>query len=84
MPTVHLETDFRQPLRFGDVARFDIAIERIGRTSITLHHTIRREADDTVAAEVRQVVVLTRISTLTPIPVPRDILALLEKYKDSG
>jgi 4-hydroxybenzoyl-CoA thioesterase len=81
VPTVHLETDFRHPLRFGDVARFEIVVERIGRTSVSLHHTIRREGDDTVAATVRQVVVLTRISSLTPIPVPADILELLQKYR---
>jgi 4-hydroxybenzoyl-CoA thioesterase len=82
-PTVHLETDFRSPLRFGDVARFDITIERVGRTSLTFHHAIHRESDGIVAATVRQVVVMTQISTLTPIPVPDDIRALLEKYRDS-
>jgi 4-hydroxybenzoyl-CoA thioesterase len=81
VPTVHLETDFRRPLRYGDVARFETTIERIGRTSVTFHHTIHREGDDTVAATVRQVVVLTRISTLAPIPVTGDILELLEKYR---
>jgi len=84
VPTVHLETDFKSPLRLGDVARFDIAIERVGRTSITFHHTIRREADGHVAAVVRHVVVMTRISTLTPTPMPEDIRALLERYADSA
>jgi 4-hydroxybenzoyl-CoA thioesterase len=80
VPTVHLETDFRSPLRFGDVARFEIAIERMGRTSLTFHHTIRRESDALVAATVRHVVVMTQISTLTPIPVPGDIRELVAKY----
>ena len=81
VPTVHLETDFKHPLRFGDVARFEIEIERVGRTSITLHHTIRRDADGLLAATVRHVVVLTRITTLTPVPVAGDILDLLQKYQ---
>jgi len=80
VPTVHLETDFKSPLRFGDVARFEMAIARVGRTSVTFHHTIRRESDGVVAATVRHVVVMTRISTLTPIPVPGDILELLGRY----
>ena len=78
VPTVHLETDFKSPLRYGDVARFEMAIERVGRTSLTFHHTIRRESDAIVAATVRHVVVMTRISTLTPIPVPDDIRELLD------
>jgi 4-hydroxybenzoyl-CoA thioesterase len=81
VPTVHLETDFKSPLRYGDVARFEMAIERVGRTSLTFHHTIRREADGVIAATVRQVVVMTRISTLTPIPVPDDVRALLDRYR---
>ena len=84
VPTVRLETDFRHPLRYGDVARFDTVVERIGRTSVTFLHTIRCEGDDAVVATVRQVVVLTQISTLTPIPVPRDILELLQKYRAKG
>jgi 4-hydroxybenzoyl-CoA thioesterase len=80
IPTVHLETDFNSPLRFGDVARCEIAVERIGRTSLTFSHIIRRESDGVVAATVRHVVVMTQISTLTPVPVPSDIRELLDKY----
>ena len=80
VPTVHLETDFKSPLRYGDVARFEMAIERVGRTSLTFYHTIRREADGVVAATVRQVVVMTTISTLTPILVPDDVRELLDRY----
>ena len=81
VPTVHLETDFKSPLRYGDTARFETAIERVGRTSLTFYHTIRREADGTIAATVRQVVVMTTISTLTPIPVPADVRDLLARYQ---
>ena len=84
VPTVHLETDFKSPLRYGDVARFEMAIERVGRTSLTFCHTIHRESDATVAATVRHVVVMTQISTLTPIPVPDDIRALVERYRSEG
>ena len=84
VPTVHLETDFKSPLRFGDVARFEMAIERVGRTSVTFHHTIRRESDGIIAATVRHVVVMTRISTLTPIPVADDIRELLGRYGEAN
>jgi 4-hydroxybenzoyl-CoA thioesterase len=82
VPTVHLETDFKRPLRYGDVARFEMVIERVGRTSLTFCHTIRRESDGSVAATVRHVVVMTRISTLTPVPVPDDIRGLVERYRN--
>ena len=34
-----------------------------------------------IAATVRQVVVMTKISTLTPIPVPADVRDLLDRYQ---
>jgi 4-hydroxybenzoyl-CoA thioesterase len=80
VPTVRLETDFRAPLRFGDEARFEITIERVGRTSLTFHHVIRRVRDGVVAATVRQVVVVARISTLMPVEVPDDIRRLAEAH----
>ena len=80
VPTVRLETDFRAPLRYGDVARFETSVERIGRTSITFRHVVRREADDVVAATIRHVVVVSRMSVLGALPVPDDIRALLEEH----
>ena len=80
VPTVRLETDFTAPLRFGDVARFEITVERVGRTSLTFRHVIYRAHDRVVAATVRQVVVVARISTLTPVAVPDDIRRLAEAH----
>jgi 4-hydroxybenzoyl-CoA thioesterase len=79
VPTVRLETDFRAPLRYGDVACFETTVERVGRTSITFHHRIRRDADGVVAADVRHVVVVVQLGTLTPIHVPDDVRQLLEQ-----
>jgi YbgC/YbaW family acyl-CoA thioester hydrolase len=80
IPTVRLETDFTAPLRFGDVACFETTVERIGRSSITFRHVIRREADGAIVATVRHVIVTARISTLTAVPVPDDIRALLSVH----
>jgi len=80
IPTVRLETDFEAPLRYGDVARFEIDVLRIGRTSVRFRHTVRRESDSTVVARIQHVVVTARISVLGPVPVPGDIRAILERH----
>jgi 4-hydroxybenzoyl-CoA thioesterase len=78
IPTVHAALDYRAPLRYGDVVRFEIVVTRLGRTSIHFRHRLVREPGDVLCAEVAQVVVLTRLSTLTPEPFPADVRALLE------
>lgn len=80
IPTVRVEVDFRLPLRYGDVARFEIDILRLGNTSVTVRHVIRRDSDGEIAALVRHVIVLAKLSTLTPTPIPDDVRALLASH----
>jgi 4-hydroxybenzoyl-CoA thioesterase len=41
VPTVHFEIDFRPPSRLGELVRFELAVRRLGRTSVDLHHSAR-------------------------------------------
>ena len=41
-PLVHVEADYRHPLRMGDRIEIDVAVERLGPGSFTLGHTVRR------------------------------------------
>lgn len=84
VPTVRLDTEFRAPLRYGDTACIETAVERVGRSSIAFRHRITREGDGTVTALVRHVVVMARLSTLTPVEVPPDVRALLDRYRGEG
>ncbi|MFD2157579.1 acyl-CoA thioesterase [Rubritalea tangerina] len=34
-PKVHVECDYRSPLRFGDVASIEMVIEKVGESSVT-------------------------------------------------
>lgn len=81
VPSVHLEVDYRAPLRFGDVALLDITVERIGTTSVTFRHDITRKSDGVPVATVRQVVVTARISAIEAVTVPDDVRALLARYQ---
>ena len=82
LPTVHLETEFQSPLRYGDTARIETTVERVGRSSVTFRHVIRRDADGTVSALVRHVTVTARVSSLSAVPVPDDIRELLALYRE--
>lgn len=43
-PAVHLETDFRRPLRYGDTVEIEVEIVKVGRTSVTWRYTLRTGA----------------------------------------
>lgn len=44
-PTVHIESDFKAPLSYGDVAVVTLAVTHIGQSSMTAHYEIRRKRD---------------------------------------
>ncbi len=80
IPSARVEVDYRAPLRYGDVAVIDVEVERLGRTSVTFRHTLRRARDGVECAAVRQVVVLARLDSLGSVPIPDDVRALLERH----
>ena len=49
-PAVHLDVDFRRPLRYGDTVEIEVEIVKVGRTSVTWRYTMR--AGEEIAAEV--------------------------------
>jgi acyl-CoA thioesterase FadM len=67
------------PLRYGDVARIAIAVERIGGKSCTFRYAVTRAADGVKVATIRHVCAVSDLSALKAIPVPDDVRAALEK-----
>ena len=78
-PTVHLETDFKKTLRFGDVFEIEVAVEKIGRSSAVFHYLGRKDGE--LAAEARMTVVCVDMKTWKPVPIPENIRALFEKNR---
>lgn len=64
-----IEIDYRRPTHFGERLRITSGVERIGRTSLTLRHGIRRLDDGELVSEARVVVVWLDGSG-SPVPVP--------------
>ena len=78
----HLSIDFRRQVTFGEAIVVDTWVERVGRTSVTILHAIR--ADDTVAAEVRSVVVAFDYAAQRPRPWTDAERAGLDAYRTAG
>lgn len=80
IPSVHIEADYKAPLRYGDTALIDVSVERIGGRSVTFRHAISRASDGVLCASVRQVVVLCRLDDIAPVDIPGDVRALLSQH----
>ncbi len=80
-PTVHLTADWKAPVRYGDVARVETSVTKIGSTSCTFRHVMTRLRDGVHVATVDQVVVATNLDTMTKLTLPDDARALLEAHR---
>jgi acyl-CoA thioesterase FadM len=81
VPRVHLEADFRVPVRYRDTVVTDLAVAALGRTSASFVATI--SVEETTCAEVRVTVVL-RDGAGHTVPWPDDWRALLTTAGPQG
>jgi 4-hydroxybenzoyl-CoA thioesterase len=69
-PSVHVETEFTAPLRYGDRVRIELELIDIGRKSITVQYTALRVADGVLSAQARVKTVAVKNSTFESISIP--------------
>lgn len=69
-----LEIDFKAPAALGDMLETSIAVEKVGKTSMTLGFTTTR-GDGTVVVSGREIVVFVDPTDFTPTPIPDAIRA---------
>ncbi|MFO0677642.1 MAG: thioesterase family protein [Polyangiaceae bacterium] len=77
LPAVHVEADFKSPLRYGDRVVVNVDVEAVGTTSLTLRFDMIRKHDGVLAATLRHVVVSTDLREMRKMPFPDDVRALV-------
>ncbi len=70
-PTVHVETDFRSPARYGDIVEMDVRVERIGESSVVFRFEGR--VGDRVVFQSTHTTVCVDLDSLASVPVPRSL-----------
>ena len=78
LPTVQLDVTFSAPGMLGDVLDWDVRVLKVGRSSVTLEHTISR--GDTRLWNATQVLVATTLDTHKAIALPDDLRAMLTRH----
>lgn len=79
-PTVHASSDFEHPIVWGDSARVELAVERIGDTSVSFYFEIYRGSDGIRAASIRQTHVLCTIANFAKANLPEDLRGALSPH----
>ena len=77
-PVVHLEADFRRPLRYGDRIDVEVRVASIGRASVEWRYAVYLGEDAAPAATARVVTAGIELDTFASREVPdwlRDALA---------
>ena len=80
-PSVHLETEFLKPLRFGDELLIDVWVSRIGTKSATFSYRGHRAGEVGDIMRCKITVVCVDFDDLTSKPIPEFYRALFERHQ---
>ena len=78
LPTAHIDCDFKVPSKIGDTVEMQLAVKRIGRTSLSL--SVRVCAGEEVRVTANQVLVLISLLDGALVPIPDDLRASFERF----
>lgn len=69
-PTVSVNTDFVEPIRYGDILAIRITVTRIGISSAEFQFEVSKKQGAPSCLVSRQTVVAVDMNTFRPIPIP--------------
>ena len=81
LPTVAVRCDFQRPSRMGERVHLSLAVEALGRSSITLALACR--LGDEQRVRMQQVIVTSSLDTGRAIPIPDDIRAAITDFQQA-
>ena len=67
-PTVKVEMEYLAPVHYGDQVAMDVAVERVGRSSVQIRY--EGSVDGKAVFRGRNVAVMVDLATFEPTPVP--------------
>jgi 4-hydroxybenzoyl-CoA thioesterase len=82
LPSVHLEIDFRSPLRFGDEIDVEVRGVDVGTTSVSWRYAVWKQ-DGALAAEATIVTVSLDMDAFRKRPLPEWLRDSFARYAES-
>lgn len=79
-PTVHIDSLFKAPLAYGDVAVVELTVKDIGKTSLTFRYDIRRKRDGVLCFHAEIKTVLVDIDSLKPLALSEEFRSIFNRF----
>ena len=79
-PVVGAKADFKSPLRFGDICRIVMEATHLGKRSLGCRYRLYLGESDCLCAEIEVTSAVVSMDDLSPVELPPDFRALLEKH----
>jgi 4-hydroxybenzoyl-CoA thioesterase len=80
LPIVHLDADFRVPLRYGDKLRVETSCAKLGSSSATFVHEMYNAQSSELCTTLRMIVVSVELAAFRSCPMPEDVRQLLADH----
>lgn len=79
-PTVHVETDFRLPLRYGDSLDIELTVPRLSRRSATFRYAGFRHADGRHCVTAQITTACVDMATFRSREIPEPVRELFQRF----
>lgn len=79
-PTVHVETDFKKPLRYGDSLDIEVAVARLGNKSVTMDYTGYRHRDGELSVTAQTTLACVDMDSFKPREIPAPLRELFQRF----
>ena len=77
-PVVNVRSEFHAPIFYGDELEVEVAVERVGESSVTFAYSARRAPGQSPCARSTQVHVAMNLDARESVPVPEDLRRAFE------
>ena len=79
-PTVHIETDYKLPLRYGDALDIELTVPRVGDKSATFRYVGFRHRDGQRACSADITCACVEMTSFRATPIPDDLRTLFARF----
>ncbi len=79
-PTVHIETDYKAPLRYGDSLDIELSVTRVGAKSATFRYLGYRHRDGKEACVAHITCACVHMDTFVAMPFPDFLRELFARF----
>jgi 4-hydroxybenzoyl-CoA thioesterase len=80
-PTVALQAEFREPMRFGERIGVDVSVQALSSRSVTFEYRFTRLPEEALCATVRNVAVAVDRQSFRPIEIPERYAAAFRRHR---